>query len=66
MNLISCEVCGVVLNTNHIIRESVYDHDSGEVIRENASYHEDADEYMPIFKCPACKTKIFHHSGEIA
>ena len=64
MRLISCGTCGVVLDTDRILEPSIYDHDSGEVIKGNAAW--DGDTYLPVITCPCCKYKIFYEDGEEA
>lgn len=66
MKLISCECCGVVMGTDRIPEPDVYDHDSGEVITEQAAYDNDFKEYKATITCTSCKVEIFHHNGNIA
>jgi DNA-directed RNA polymerase subunit RPC12/RpoP len=61
MRLISCGRCGVVIDQDRIPEPSVYRHDEGTVIHENACW--DGDEYVPVIECPACSGEIFYSSG---
>jgi len=56
MNLISCKRCGVVIDKDQLIFPSIYDHDSQELIRENAEW--DGEDYVPFLPCPVCEEKI--------
>ena len=56
MNLISCDQCGIVLDKSKIIFPSIYDHDTQEVIPENAEW--DGDSYIAVIDCPVCGAKI--------
>ena len=67
MNLISCNCCGVVLDTSKIKKPDVYIDDEsseldGDVDHANAYW--DGDTYMPLIVCPVCKHKICYATGE--
>lgn len=49
MKLVSCEKCGVVINTDNVYPTK----------EESEYYHED-----PSFICPVCETKINYFTGE--
>ncbi len=64
MNLISCDRCGVVLDTDKITPPDIYDHDTQELIPGTYRYDIESMDDKPIIDCPACNTEIFHHNGE--
>lgn len=65
MRLISCEYCGTVIDTDRIIEEDIYDHDTYEVIEDNARYNQDSDRWEAIIKCSACESIIFYRNGDL-
>ena len=64
MKLISCSYCGVVIDTDRLTEEYCYDHDTGDILRENCGWDSDSKEYKAIIDCPACERRIFYHNGE--
>jgi len=64
MKLISCDFCGVVLDTNKIFEPETHDHDSQERIPGNSEYDSKTREFMPVIECPCCDMSIFYHNGE--
>jgi len=63
MELISCR-CGVVLDEEKLNFPDIYDHDTGELIEENAHLirRQDRQEYVAITNCPVCN-KIIEKKG---
>lgn len=55
MNLVSCENCGTVIDTNRIECPEIWD-DNGEIIRGKAEW--DGDRFVPVFDCPVCKKPV--------
>jgi hypothetical protein len=56
MDLISCDRCGVVLDKDKITFPSIYNHDTQEVIYENAEW--DGYKYVSKINCPVCEEII--------
>jgi len=56
MNLVSCDECGVVIDRDKIIFPEVYDHDSQELIYEDAEWN--GEDYVAVVPCPVCKGNI--------
>lgn len=54
MNLISCSLCCVVLDKDKIIFPSIYDHDTQELIDENAGWSDKDECFKPKVECPVC------------
>jgi len=63
MNIISCERCGVVLDKDRIFEPDMYDHDSGEAIKDNIIYINATKSYAPAIECPVCECKISYENG---
>lgn len=65
MNLISCGVCGAVLDKNRITEPEMMmvDFDGKEIVNmEVACWHN--GDFKPTIKCPCCKFNIFYETGE--
>ena len=52
MNLLSCNSCGVVLDKDKLIFPDTHNHDSQELIKENAEWN--GEKHVSIISCPAC------------
>lgn len=68
MNFISCENCGIVLDTKRInFADEVFDLDLIEDEKKFKKYFawdNYEDEWSLYLKCPACKTKILLNNGD--
>jgi hypothetical protein len=64
MNLISCECCGAVIDTDRIPKPDVYDYDSGEPIAGSGAYL--GTDLYPVIECFVCKQSIFYQDGDVA
>lgn len=68
MNLISCERCGTVIDTNRIPKKDHYDYDrdtfEGEEEFENNFYYDDGT-FSQKIECPSCKERISIKDGDI-
>ena len=65
MKLISCESCGVVLDTDRIDEPNIYgtsEYDYN-IIDENAIWVN--RDYVPGIHCPCCRAKISYYTGEM-
>ena len=56
MDLISCNQCGIVLDKDKTIFPDVYDHDTQDIIIENAEW--DGKDYVSKVDCPVCSGAI--------
>lgn len=56
MDLISCKQCSVVLDRDQLIFPDIYDHDTNEVIEENAKW--DGNDFIAFVLCPVCDNAI--------
>ncbi len=57
MNFKSCDRCGVVIDLDQLIAPAIYNHDTGELIREDAVWVND-DGWRPAFDCPVCDARL--------
>ena len=64
MDLISCEKCGAVIDTDRIGEPELFDHHKQELIYENVETRYSYPE--AIIPCPVCECKIFYQDGEMA
>jgi DNA-directed RNA polymerase subunit RPC12/RpoP len=64
MNLISCSVCGVVLDKDRIPEpENMMECSYGECLNPETTAW-DGDEHETTIHCPCCKSRIFYKNGE--
>ena len=54
MDLTSCSQCGVVIDKDVLIFPATHDHDSGNVIAENAEWDEGEQRWLAKVDCPVC------------
>lgn len=60
INLVTCEGCGVVLNTDFIPKEQDEPDASGyETLKE--VWNDDESCFMQVIKCPVCKDDVLVH-----
>ena len=66
MNLISCEECGAVYDTDRLEEfEADFDED-GEIDNPHQVHWNNEDmEYASFFTCPACKSFIYRKNGDL-
>lgn len=62
MNLISCEECGVLIDTRRIPKPQIYSEDDLSVMTSEAIW--DGDDWVPAIKCPCCKAMIAYSTGD--
>jgi len=59
MNLVSCNGCGVVLDTDKMpLPLDIYDED-GNIDDSKAAYNHKIEEYARYSPCPCCERKVF-------
>jgi len=56
--MISCNSCGIVLDKDRLTFPDVYDHDSGDVIDEQAMWNGDSQEFVSYIDCPVCGNAV--------
>ena len=61
MRLISCEDCGVVIDTDRLVEPNITNED-GSINFNLAIWN--GDEYVPAILCPNCSSRITITSGE--
>lgn len=68
MNLISCGICGVVLDKDRITEEYIWIEDSYDghesVNIKVAAWNRYGEEWEFTINCPSCKNRIFHGNGD--
>ena len=62
MKLISCGVCGSVLDTDRITKPEMWTEDLETMIE--GTYVWDGDDYVEVITCPCCKSKIVYSTGD--
>jgi hypothetical protein len=60
MNLISCENCGVVLDTNNLKLDKDWD------TLEGKYCFDEHYKIQAVINCPVCNAKIQYNNGEVA
>lgn len=63
MKIISCQCCGILLDTDRISKPQMRDGENFEIITSNAAWDWKTDDYRPTIDCPLCKVRIFYHNG---
>jgi len=58
MNLISCDHCGIVINTDKTPFPSDIPLEGGAVDISKGIWSEDRNEYVPFIYCPVCQSII--------
>jgi hypothetical protein len=62
MNIISCEKCGVMIDTNRIHKLEWYEEED----EKNFKWKIEEGDFLQVFECPCCKIQIFILDGEVA
>lgn len=65
MKLISCGVCGCVLDTDRICKPEMWSEDEDGDNMVEGTYVWDGDGYVEVIPCPCCKSKIIYSSGDL-
>ena len=63
MRLISCENCGILLDTERIEKPDIYDGEDGEISQEAVYVYFKG--FIPTIICPACERRIRYDNGDI-
>lgn len=58
MKLISCERCGVVIDTDRLVIPPIYDYDMGQALLSSEYFEYFDGKFYPTITCPVCSDKI--------
>lgn len=66
MNLISCEFCGIVINTNRInFEDDILDIEIDDpIFNKFYAWDNEEGEYSLILVCPCCESNILLNNGD--
>ena len=64
MNLISCGICGTVLDKDRIPEPYIWKEEGDSEVVDTRFAVWDGDDFVPVIKCPSCKYQILYYTGD--